>query len=246
MEFKDRTAAAESIIAQEERERSPVWEYIAKALDLLPDVLPKAVTSALRAFRGTIEYRIENLQYLHDALRDDMRDLQRKLENIPQEQAEFYQREIIPLIVDAHFKAEILRSKSKIKRIAAILIHALEWGPRNPSDYTEEMMRVATVLDDTDVEVLRQIVKAQKGHLGSRGSLDLNAANELWKQNPPSITGFSLADITSVCSKLESLGLLVRVERRDDLFGLDTAGLPYGLLKKGLDFVTFAIKESEP
>ena len=196
-------------------------------------------------FGGLQVRRIQNVEYLHSALRDDLRDLRCNFEELSEARKDFLENEFPGLLVDAHFKAETLRSKSKIKRIARILISSLKEGLSVSADYSEEMMRVATALEDVDIEVLKQVVATQAQYLGGKGFLDLNEANTVWKSKPPTIDGMTTAEVSSICLKLESFGLITRVERDKFTFGLETAGLPFGLLSKGLDFVRFAIKEGE-
>ena len=98
-------------------------------------------------------------------------------------------------------------------------------------------MRVATILDDTDVEILRQIVAQQGGSLPPSGALDENGANDAWFGSPPTIAGVSEAMLTSICRKLESFGLITSVRPREIRYGLKTVGLPFALLRKGKDFV---------
>jgi hypothetical protein len=241
LDLTDRTAAAESIIAAEERERSPVW----KAVELAVDLFPTPVRAALGAFGGLQVPRLQNLEYLHQALRDDLRDLAGRIDKLDEAHRRFCEQHLIGLVVDAHFKVEALRSKTKIKRIARILVSTWNEDPCVSPDYAEEMMRVAAALDDADVQVLGQIVAAQKRYLGREGCPDLNAANEAWKSSPPTIKGVTTAGVTSICLKLESFGLITRVERIPTMFGLETAGLPFGLLSKGSDFVRFALREGE-
>jgi hypothetical protein len=75
------------------------------------------------------------------------------------------------------------------------------------------------------------------------GALDENGANEAWHESPPNIVGLSDAMLTSVCSKLESLGLLSAVKPRDSWYSLKTVGTPFTLLEKGKDFAVFAVRK---
>jgi hypothetical protein len=241
MDPKDRTAAAEAVLADEERARSPLTKYI----ETFANFLPYPLGGTLKTFAGLQIHKLGNLEYLQSTLRDDLRDLREHVQKMAEHNEAFYTEEIPGLIVDAFHKSEALRSKTKIKRIANVLVHALKEGPACSADQTEEMMRVATALDDRDVEVLRQIVAAQRAYLqAGKGGLDENAANETWQAKPPSLSGVSKADITSICSKLESFGLIVRVQKRDTMYGIETVGLPFGLLAKGLDFISFALNEA--
>jgi hypothetical protein len=46
--------------------------------------------------------------------------------------------------------------------------------------------------------------------------------------------------VTSICAKLESVGLVRAVRPRDAWYSLKTVGTPFTLLEKGRDFAAFA------
>jgi hypothetical protein len=51
--------------------------------------------------------------------------------------------------------------------------------------------------------------------------------------------------ITSICAKLESLGLVRAVKPRDSWYSLKTVGTPFTLLEKGRDFAAFATRRDQ-
>jgi hypothetical protein len=240
MRHFDRTEAGEMAISNEKRDESPALNYLEK----IADFLPKPVGPAIRLFTRLNAKRIENLEYLHGCMRDDLRDVAQEVEDQAAKHEAFYRDEIPPLLVDGFHRAETLRLKSKIERIGNILIHALVHGPGCAPETTEEMLRVAANLDDLDVEILRQIVEVQAPMLGPHDALGMNVVNPLWKERRPTFASLSGGDLTSICHKLESFGLITRVDKRSDKFGPDEPAPPFGILRKGMRFAEFAIRGS--
>src|SRR5262249_45713387 len=155
-----------------------------------------------KLFTRLNDKRIENLEYLQQCMRDDLRDVRREVEEQAEKHQDFYCDEIPALLIDGYQRAETLRLKSKIKRIATILVHALVKGPDCPPETTEEMLRVAANLDDLDVEILRQIVEVQGRRMaGGQDALGMNVVNPLWKEHRPMVAGLSAGDLTSICHK---------------------------------------------
>jgi hypothetical protein len=239
MEPSSRTDAAETVIANEQRDQSPAM----RSLELIADFLPAPLGPAIRMFTRLNTKRIENLEYLHACMRDDLRDLGQSVDEQAAKHENFYRDEIPSILIDGFQRAETLRMRSKIKRIGNILVHALVTGPDSAPQTTEEMLRVAANLDDLDVEILRQIVEVQKPHMvAGRDALGMNVVNPLWKENRPKVGGLSDGDLTSTCHKLESFGLITRIDKRSDKFGPDEPAPPFGLLRKGIRFAEFAIR----
>jgi hypothetical protein len=240
--FSDRTEAAEAIIENERRDESPALKY----LEVVADFLPGPLGPAVKMFSRLNAKRIENLEYLHASMRDDVRDFKREVDEQAAKHEAFYRDEIPALLIDGCQRAETLRMRSKIKRIANILVHALITGPDSSPETTEEMLRIAANLDDLDIEILRQIVEIQKPKMSpGQDALGMNVVNPLWKDHRPAVAGLSGGDLTSICHKLESYGLITRVDKRSDKFGPDEPSPPFGLLRKGVRFVDFAIRESD-
>jgi hypothetical protein len=100
------------------------------------------------------------------------------------------------------------------------------------------MMRVAMDLTGPDVAVLREIDRAQAPILEwSSGMAPMDPANDAWRDDPPKVEGMSPAAMVSACEKLQSFGLVTRVDRNN--FKLKLSVTPYGLLLKGHDFVEY-------
>ncbi|PYU23563.1 MAG: hypothetical protein DMG32_15960, partial [Acidobacteria bacterium] len=131
-----------------------------------------------------------------------------------------------------------LRAKERIASIGKILGYAAEQGVARSPDYTEEMMRVAMDLDPIDVDVLVQVYQAQSRILSSSdGRVLMDEVNDAWRDMRPRIPGFRQGDLESVCAKLQSYGLVTRVERNNSK--LPPNENPYALLPKGRDFVRY-------
>jgi hypothetical protein len=111
------------------------------------------------------------------------------------------------------------------------------------------MMRIATVLSDDDVVVLRAIYEGQKADYSTKlGRTGHEQANEFWRLLDPGhrswgereilpLASFSPGSLQGICAKLQSLGLLVQVERNQ--MKLSPGVIPYAMLAKAVDFVEY-------
>lgn len=159
---------------------------------------------------------------------------------------QFVAEEMPGLILDCVSKAENVRNKDRIARLARILVHAAEVGRRDRGDYIEEMLRIATSLDERDVRVLREIVRVQGPQLDRNlGRVKHFTAHNATKGIVGSLRqeGFTQGELDSICAKLESFGLVSRTERNVNLISDDPT--PYALLRKGLDFVEYIKSAAE-
>jgi hypothetical protein len=83
-------------------------------------------------------------------------------------------------VLDALRRAEQTRPKERIRRLGRILVHVAEAGPKNGTDYVEEMMRIAGALADIEVAALGHITSGQSRLLGPRGRVSDNDARMRW------------------------------------------------------------------
>jgi hypothetical protein len=240
MAIDDPLQAAEDLIASDERQQSPVAQL---AQDLV--AVAKCIPGA-RAFAGPAELVLRKLNqrnqgnrdYLLNVLTEELKRIRCKLEHLADEQRQFLEDDYMELVLDGLKKAENVRSKERIARIAKILAHAADAGTTKPANETEEMMRVAMDLTDQDVAVLREIDRAQSKILKwSGGMAPMDPVNKCWKEDPPKVEGMSPAAVVSACEKLQSFGLVTRVDRNN--FTLPLSVTPYGILEKGHDFVEY-------
>src|SRR5207237_573175 len=125
----------------------------------------------------------------------------------------FLVEEFPSLVLDATTKAEDLAFKTRIARIAQILASAAEAGPSRSADYTEEMMRVAMALSDADVMVLAEVDNVQAKEIAPTGYVPNELVNDAWRDSPPEVSGLNDGQIQSICAKLQSFGLVTRVDR---------------------------------
>jgi hypothetical protein len=242
MPIDDPLDALDAQIENEERPRNQIEKYVREVAGLLPGWFGKALGWTVQRDRSAKQ------RLMIDTIKEEVRrheDQIKELGSRSEAAREFMQAEWIPLVVDGIKKAEQTRSEERVRTMGLILSNVLLAEPPH-GDYVEEMMRVATILDNADAEVLRQIVAKQGPLLPASGALDENGANEAWHESPPKIAGLSDAMITSICAKLESLGLVRAVRPREMWYSLKTVGTPFTLLKKGWDFAVFATRHDPP
>jgi hypothetical protein len=162
-----------------------------------------------------------------------------------EEHRKFVAENLPGLVLDGMRRAEGVRAKHRIKRLARILVHAAEVGPRDSADYAEEMLRIATDLEERDVIVLREIVRVQGASIQKDiGRVKHYDAYSVGRKIPGSLkeVGLLQGQVDSICAKLERFGLVSRTERNVNAIADDPT--PYALLQKGLDFVDY-IKSAE-
>jgi hypothetical protein len=258
MRIDDPLDAAEGQIAAEERTDSALAKYapdladIAEALpvELLPSGLPKAIFT-LKSLVAALGWRVrkreeDRRRYMADTLRDELRRVRSRLEQLDEEYQRFVQGEFWDLVLDGLQKAERTRSFSRITRIARILANTTVDRPLKTGDETEEIMRVAMDLDDDDIRVLAELVRGQKDSLDeASGRVNHEAANNYWRsgiagqltdgKNPAARLGMSEGEIQSHCAKLQAYGLIVQVQRND--MKLAQGIVPYSVLRRAVDFV---------
>ncbi len=233
MAIDDRIDAAKAQIAADERALSPVTEMLAEVMDSIP------LLKEIPILKFVERKKQENQKYLLDVLTSEMKKISADIGELDKEHQRFVKEDFIPLVLDGLKKAESTRARQRIEHIGKILAYALEQGPAKSPDDTEEMMRIAMDLDDNDVRVLREIVRVQAALLQSSQSkiAAMDPANDAWRDNPPRLEGISDGTIQSICAKLQSYGLITAVERNAGKVGPNV--IPYGLLHKGVDFVTY-------
>jgi hypothetical protein len=237
MNIDDPMNAANAQIASDERQRSAVTEIIVDAVAAIEIPGAGAVASFLD------KRRAENRDLLVRVIRDELHKLTERVGQLSERHKQFIQTDFAELVTDGLRKAENIRAKERIVRIGMILATAAQEGPRASPDETEELMRVAAALSDLDVAVLREIHQAQREYLKNNQAerVDRETANEAWRDSPPQIAGVSDGEIQSCCSKLQSFGLVARIERND--FKLGPNEIPYALLKRGAVFIEFIRNE---
>lgn len=136
------------------------------------------------------------------------------------------------LLLDAARKAESTRAKERIKRIALILANALVAASPPDTEETEELMRIAMNLSDSEIGYLRELIRIEGHMLMSRDHIDRYQAHEAWAHG---FWGASVdPNLDSVFSKLESYGLFARIAPPNNLNITADFQNRYVLLNKGL------------
>lgn len=238
MTIDDPIDAAEAMIASDERQHSAIVQHLAEVVDLLPPVKATLAPMLAAVSKWSNNRRAENLEYLLNVVKEELRKLRDKLQTFTEEQQVFLKKDFLPLVLEGIKRAENLRSRSRIERIGKILGYAAELGHRKSSDHTEEMMRVAMDLADDDVIVLREIYKTQASLLErNQGKVVIDNVNDAWRNNRPQTPDMHEGELQSICAKLQSFGLVIQVERRSIKLGPNE--IPYALLQKGYEFVRY-------
>lgn len=145
-----------------------------------------------------------------------------------------------PLLFDALRKARSTRSLARVKRIAKILCESAWMEPSPEPDQVEELMRLAMVPDDLDVQVLREAVRVQESMVRRGNSPSPFEARAAWQRGAWRSIGFDRVEDAS--GKLVSLGLLVRLGQPSNQNDLGPIVNAYLLRHRGVEFVRF-IKE---
>ena len=128
--------------------------------------------------------------------------------------------------------------------MARILCNAAEADPPPHADEVEEMLRLAMYLNDFDVLVLREAVRVQRQLIeGQREMPSQYEAITSWQRGEWGKLPLSKNDVDSSCGKLQSLGLLMRLEQPNNQNSFAPVSNKYLLLYRGLRFVT-AVRES--
>jgi len=138
-------------------------------------------------------------------------------------------------VLDALRRAANTRAKERIKRIGLILANAFTQVKHANDDETEEMMRVATELSDSDVEHLKELVRIEGTMLEGKHHIPRYDAYVKWEHGR---WGNSVdPSIDSAFSKLESYGLVARIPPASNLNTIADFQNRYVLLPKGLHLV---------
>jgi hypothetical protein len=237
MRIDDPLDAVKKLREADERERNPVTQRLAR---LASELIPGA--GSILDFIDT--HREENCDLLIQTLEDLLRGLLARFDKLDARHREFLQNDFSSLLMDGLKKAETLRSKERVERVARILASAANEGPSLPPDDTEEMMRVAVELSDLEVKVLGVLVASQ-ANTGKLKNMPKSSEVTLgWDPDP--IPELDRATLFSACAKLQSFGLVAAVapvRSSSTNIGLREISTEYpifAVLKKGFDFVRYA------
>jgi hypothetical protein len=243
MPIDDPIDAIMALDASEERQRSPVAGLARDFLRVVKMFAPKDAEIPLTALEGAVDclsrQRAERREDLLNVVVEELKYRGPQIDHLLSSSAEhrqFIADEMPGLLLDALRRAEQTRARERTSRLGRILVHAAEVCPPGSVDYAEEMMRIAMDLDESDIAVLKQLHEAQ-GNLTSTGVVQREQVNEAWRDRPPRPPDMGENEIQSICAKLQSFGLVVRIERNN--FKLGPGEIPYALLQKGKDFIDY-------
>lgn len=241
------------MVESDERQRSSVVEIATEFLRVCNSVpalnaLIVPVTQPLQAILETLRrQRLENIRYLVDTLLEEVEGIRRELDVMSEDHRKFVETEWVRLVLDGFAKAQTVRAKARIKRLAMILSHAYLAGNRRPADLAEELMRVAIALDDDDVRILEWLCEGMGGDYNPKtGIVGFEQANDFWgevehKQGGPGgrsevPSGLNLGDVMTCCAKLQAFGLVLLMRQNP---GKTFAVLPYSPMKRGYDLLEY-------
>jgi hypothetical protein len=220
---------------------SPVTKAVLGIASLMPLTWP--FDKAAKAISGHLAAdSLERIRLLLEACMNEVRKHDSEIQQLhdTKSAAEMETREDVSreLLLEAARRAESTRSKERVKRIALILANAVVEPKAIDADETEEMMRVATELNDRDIEFLRELIKIEGSllQLQSANHIPRYDAHIKWEQGS---WGARIdPEIDSVFSKLESYGLVSRLAPPNNLNAITDFQNRYVLLKKGMRFVS--------
>ena len=255
MPIDDKLAQAKALVDSDERQRSiglPAATQLLRLLNSLP-VLREAIASASKPLQFVLEsvqkWHEENTRYLVDVIIERVKELGVEVQSLSVSRKEFIEGEWVKLVLDGVAKAQQARAKERVKRLGLILAHAFVHGERKAPELTEELLRVATGVDEDDVRVLHWLCDGMKDKYDRvTGQVDFESANDFWGQvdlhgrtrsrgEPPVPAGLSMGDLMSCCAKLQAFGLSLQV--RQNQSKVAPATLPYSPLRRGYEFLEY-------
>jgi hypothetical protein len=253
MPIDDPISAIQALNESDDRQRSPVHRFAKPFLEVIGLFSPGSELT-LRGISAVFDWldqqARDKLSELVGVLADELKYRGTQIQQLIKESEQhrkFVAEDLPPLVLDALRRAEGVRAKDRIKRLARVLVRAAEiGGGQDRADYVEEMLRIATELSEREVVVLREIVEVQAPLIRKDlGRVTPHVAHDWMPQIIASLKGpgFLQGEIDSICAKLESFGLVTKTERNVNLISDNPT--PYALLQKGVDFIDYIRSESQ-
>jgi hypothetical protein len=217
---------------------SPVTEAMVKIAEKLP--LPDILKKGADFLAGHLNKQSEErrnllLQTVADETVKYGAELDRLKKSVDENSERTKPEVMAELLMDATRKAQNTRAKDRVQRIALILFNALVEPKVADANETEEMMRVAMEVSDSDMVFLRELVKIEGNQPSARDHIPRYDAHSAW------INGFwgdrVVPEVDSVFQKLESYGLVTRIAPPNNQNIMADIQNRYVLLPKGLRFV---------
>lgn len=259
MVIDDPLDAAEEQIAAEKRTESGLVRYgrdLSEMINALPTgLLPPGISDVAEVLKAPFKMFAWHLRKVEDGRRkylvevvvDELRWVRDQVSTLEEEHQRFIREEFPDLLLDALQKAERTRSHSRIQRMGKVLGASAQAGAAMPADEVEELLRLSTDLDDTDIRVLIALVEGQRDLLSPlTGMVTPGQANKYWQRAGRTndetriselASSVELSDgaLQSACAKLQAYGLLVQIER--DESKLPRGVILYAILPRAVAFV---------
>ncbi len=181
-----------------------------------------------------------NVTYLLESLVEDVKRIDLQLEAF--ESAGNAERDALDeLVSEAVARAAESKSKERVRRVARILVKALQAGPKPNYEAERELIDTAVQIAESDASVLGVMMKYQGEILGGSGVADVNATNQTWRTMRDENKEFCDPHIHVSCARLQAQGLIIRMDRVPT--SLDLATNAYSLTKFGVLFCEWCLQE---
>jgi hypothetical protein len=233
----DPIEALEKQLELEDSSSSNISRALLTKLQLAP--LPWPLSAAVDALDKQIDNdRYDRLKIYVQTIASTMKAIQelvdrntRRLDDIEATQRA---ESTSNLLVEGARKVVSTRSISRVMRIGVILARGVTEEKLPNEDEIEEMMRIARELTEQDIDYLKELVRIYGEVVEKHGRVDRYTAFQFWvkgrwseSRNP---------EIDSVCSKLESFGLVASFPGNNTSTVMADIQNRYVLLPKGLRF----------
>jgi hypothetical protein len=207
-----------------------------KAARLEEFELPQFAELSLDAIQ---ENSKENLAYLFECLVQDVERIDTRVEAF--EQATNEERNAMnQLVSEAVARAFEAKSKDRVKRIARILANAFRAGPKQNYEMERELIDAATQIADRDAFILGVMMRHQGKMVKGAGLADVNVASDTWAEMRREHNEFRDHHIHVSCARLQSQGLIIRMDRKTT--ALDLATNAYSLTTFGVQFCEWCLQ----
>jgi hypothetical protein len=184
-----------------------------------------------------------NLHYLFESLVQDLERIDLKVEAF--ESAGKIECEALNgLISEAVARAAESKNKDRVRRIARILANAFRSGPKQHYELERELIDTAIQISESDAHIVGVMLKHQGAAVkAGSGIADINVASDTWKQMQETNKEFRDPHIHVSCARLQSQGLIIRMDRKTS--ALDLATNAYSLTTFGVQFCEWCLQEPQ-
>jgi hypothetical protein len=227
----------EALITSDQSQQLP--ESVDKLLSVIGHIPGTAPVVSLIRYE-TVELQAENSELMLKTAWQELKRVSFRVDKLDEEFRAFAESdEMRRLILDAVQKSQDLRDRKRVERIGKILSHAITIGPASDLDKAEELMRIARDLTDQDIIALGHLYESQFKLLETNKlGIDVDEINKSWATTTRlKIPGLFGSELDSIFLKLQGLGLVTAVERRNTALGPNER--PFALLAKGADFIRY-------